>query len=209
MTALYGDIPPARTLVIAAVRDHLKLWLPGYLGEIERQTDRTPAGRLPPVRGWKSRSEFDQWLGEAPPAGMIVCPQTLDTGHANNRRVWATFDVRIGVTVATGGQTAASADAVEALADAYGAAVRAAILQHPTLGDRVHRTEWTGESYEEIPGRKSGTLGVAMNRFSITARDLLDPLAGPVEPPEDPSEPPEDPPLPPTTANIVVDHLED
>lgn len=203
MTVLYGPLGHSGQIT-AAAKTHLQAWLPAYLAEMERQTGRDPQD-LPIARAWRTAAEIDQWLSDVPPAVLIACPGTLDTRMAerraarNFRGYHADWDLRVAVIVEVGG----TGDPDE-LAGIYGAAIRAALMQHPTLTDDIRVSAWTGEILDDVPSRQSQTLGMAINHFTVQTRGLLPTTGGPSEPPDDPYAVPPDPTYDLDTADIAV-----
>jgi hypothetical protein len=172
-----------------AAMQTLQKWLPTYIAELERQTGRD-RGSLPTPRAWRtanvSVNELATWPEDQLPALLVVSPGLADrpeliggvyTGH------WA-----LGVAVIT---SARDKETTGTLAKLYGAAIRAVLVQHPTLEGFAAHIDWVDDNLDEVPHERQRTLGAAINVFEITVDDVLTVAGGPIEPDPkpDPTEP--------------------
>lgn len=173
--------------VEAWVTDTLQTWMATYLGEMERRTGR-PGGSLQPPRSYVTVNELVRWPEEQIPAVIIVSPGLADEparhGDGGYTAGWV---VDIGVIV-----SASSRQATSELAKVYAVAVRAALLQHRSLGGRASGVSWVDESYDDLPAEQGRTLAAGLGRFHVRAKDVVNSDAGTANP-----VPPPDPVIPP------------
>lgn len=178
VSAVIGRIITARD-VEAAMRATLELWQDTYLGELARQQGRDPHA-LPAIRSWNTAAEFSDFPEAQLPSAIVVAPGTASverraTGYA---AAWA-----VGVAVVVSAATEADTDL---LAKLYAAAVRAAVVQHGSLGGLAEHTAWESERFDDVilePPDAERTLVAAQVRFVVTVADVTDPAGGLLEPP--------------------------
>lgn len=165
----------------------LQLWMPDYLGEIERQQDRDE--HLPQISSWGADSDLARWPEQTPPAVMVSSPGLVEAPTRDGDGVYqGVYGLEVGVLVISNGRLPA-----RKLASDYGAAITAAIMQQP-LPDPVIGIKWIGQAIDEIPREKHRSLGAVTSEFHVHINDLLDDSQGPLEPSEDPYTPgPDDP----------------
>lgn len=165
----------AEETVTSAVSDQLKLWLPTYLKEIRLQ--RSEPIDLPDPRSYNVRPENDRWDEDQMPAVIVVCPglaaaPSMD-GEGNYN---APF--RVGVVVFALGNDDLS---VRLNLGLYAAAVRAILVQKPSLGGLADGSEWTMESYDSAPVESSRTMGAATVEFIFNIPGVVNVYGGPSE----------------------------
>lgn len=165
-----------------AVGDHLEQWMHTYLREIERDAER-PVGQIRRPRGYFAFSELDKWPEESTPCIVIVSPGLIDEP---TRRGNSSYEATWGVGVVP---VVSSTDEINTrdLALDYTAAVRAAVMQHKSLGGFASGVTWRGENYDVVPFEASRALGAGQVAFGVTVENVLTEQAGPVEPLPDPT----------------------
>lgn len=174
-----------------ALVDTLQAWLPTYLAELERRTDR-PAGAVPMVRSWRRSNRFYRFPQDQLPAAIVISPGT--TGPPE-RRGDGTIDAwfRLGIAIVCAANTP---EATNELAKLYAAAVRTAVLQQPSLaGDPADphpfaaRVIFVGETTDDVPAEYLEIGCTAQVEFDVLVEGIADATAGPaaatVEPPAD------------------------
>lgn len=174
-----------------AVLAHLKNWMPTYMGEIERRTGLT-AQTLPLPRSWTVSPEaIDKWPEDQLPA--VVC---VSTGLVGEPHKEGGGDVR--ATWSIGLATVCSAnteDKTHYFAKLYFAALRAAMLEHESLGDFAESTVWKTEEYDVWPTEQRRTIAAGYGIFEVAVAEVLNTRSGPIvplaSPYVDPGVPPE------------------
>lgn len=187
----------------------LKLWMPAYLAELERQQGRDPES-LPRVRRWFILDELaDVPVGGGPTIAIVSPGLAGDRPNAGNDGKYdARFRLGVGIFLGARDQ-----EASHDLAGIYVAAIRSILVQHPTLGDVAAGIEWLEESYDDL-GTPAGSspredqLAAGRVLVAVTMREVVDPFAGPAEPPDDPYEVP-DGLVTVASADVVVDPTEE
>lgn len=207
MSDLYGPIIGADD-VMRTVRDHLVAWSESYVAEVARQAGMNAAD-LPPFQTFRARSQLqtaDELLqpGMQLPACLVECDgiTTIDSDD---------YDIAANVIVRVYASANNDQDTM-LLVSLYAKAVRAAIVQHPTLGELAFYTRWDSSAFAEPVTNERAeamTSGAAV-LFSVHIADAVDRHAGPDELPVNPLG---TPPLVPTVGDppditIIVDHIE-
>lgn len=155
----------------------LKAWIPTYLAELERQTSREP-GSLPVPRAWTTATSFDKWPEDQLPAVLVISPGILDPPDAEgNGSYRVRFSLGIGVIV-----SAATMEQTAALAKTYIAALRAIMIQRPSLGGFAEGVTWLDENYDDIPFDDFRSLGAGQAIFAVEVRNVTSRNAGPLTP---------------------------
>jgi hypothetical protein len=189
-----------------AALDTLQIWIDTYLAEVERQKGITVRS-LPRPRSWTRRNEFERWPEDQIPAIIVVSPGLSDppmgTGNGAFRADW---DLGIAV-VAEGQQTNSTRD----LVGYYTAAIRALIIQRPSLGGFAMGVIWTGERYDDISDTEIGrTMASGQVLFQVTVEGIVSTKAGPVTPDTPPVDPPDTSPTWPIATQVSAEYeLED
>lgn len=152
----------------------LRKWLPTYLAEIERQTDRV-AGSLPLVRSWTTVNEFSAWPEDQLPCVLLVstglASEPAKDGAGTYRASWA-----LGVAVVV---SAAKAAQTMELARIYTAAIRAVLLQHPSLGGVATVIDWIDERYDDLPSDAERSLAAGQGIYRVGIDGVTTTKAGP------------------------------
>lgn len=192
LTTLFGllktgwDLEQAMILHLGGDGKENPGWMTTYLAEVERQKE-IKAESLPPVKSWVAANEFRKWPDEQMPVGVVLSPglaeEPLRDGDGKYRAKW-----HVGVAVVVKGRKRSETAETAKL---YAAAVRAAVLQHPSLGGFAQGVTWKDESYTDLPMETERTLGSAQLVFEVEVEDVIQSLAGLVEIPEDPYDVPD------------------
>ena len=176
---LFGPIVHAGMVEDAAAAT-LRLWLPTYLREIERQHGRAQLA-LPDPKSWLVYSHEDRpedWPESGLPAVLLMCPglkgEPAREGAGTYRARW---DLQAGVVV-----SASRPAQTRQLAQLYGAAIRAAILQHPSLGGFAQAVTWADEANGDMSPIDSRSLGYTSVAFTVDVLDVVDARGGPILP---------------------------
>jgi len=163
-----------------AAKITLQKWFPTYLRELERQLG-LPVNSAPTPRNYTTRNKFDSLRGEEMPKVVVISPglanAPLQGGHGQYRAMW-----RLGVGVAI---TAPSEDEAIMLSQMYGAAARAIVLQHQSLGDNIGIVEihWLDETYDDLPvPDQLNQFRAAGNFFAVDVDNVVTKYAGPDTP---------------------------
>lgn len=163
-----------------AMAETLKTWSTVYLAEVARQDGRV-ANALPALRSITFANESDKWNEDQLPAGIVVAPGLLQEpvreGRGRYRARWAA-----GVAVVVSGPTR---EATQDLVDLYSAAVRALVIQHPSLGGFSDGVVWMGERYDELDNDDARTIAAGLVQFGVDVSGVID-SGGPVSVPADP-----------------------
>lgn len=129
-----------------------------------------------PVRSYTAAATFDRWAEDQLPACVVVSPGVIG-GSIEQRGGFysASFGLVVGVAAAVASQSATH-DAVRL----YAAAVRACLLQGPSLDGLVSELTWIGESYDERPEDDRRSLAAGLVSFEARIDDVIDAYAGPL-----------------------------
>lgn len=160
------------------VLDHLENWMETYLREVELQRE-LDEGTLARPRSYVTFSTFMNFLENQTPAVVVVAPGlgARPTKYGGGAFI-ATFQVAIAVVCSARDQ-----QSVNKLAKLYGAAVRAIMVQQPSMGQsEVRGVDWLDESYDEIDSRDGRTLGAARVVFNVEVANVVNALGGPNAP---------------------------
>lgn len=188
------------------VTNTLKDWIDTYLAEVERQNG-LDVRQLPRPRSYSRRNEFDHWPEEQIPAVIVVSPGLVGRPVANGsgefRGQWG-----VGVAVIAEGQ---DVNNTRDLVGYYTAAIRALILQRPSLGGFAMGVTWEDERYDDISDIDVGrTLASGQVVFQVEVEGIVSTKAGPVTPDTPPVDPPPVSPTWPIATQVTADvELED
>ena len=156
----------------ATAQEHLDT----YLREMERQLGLT-AESLPSIRSWTTTNELELMPEDQLPAAVCISAGTIgDPTRAHAESYTAHWSIAFGVVVSANTQ-----EATNALAKTYIAAIRAAIIQHPTLGGFASGAQWLDESYSELNLDDHRTLAAATTAFDIQVDDSTSIYGAPTE----------------------------
>ena len=170
------------TAVRNAMVNHLKLWTPSYLAEMARSEDQDPS-TLPGFRSWVSALDLEEgrFQEHQIPSCVVVTPGILNEPEKHGGMYVARWAVSVGCVVSGQDQ-----ESTFLLAEMYSAAVRAAVVQHPSLGGFATATDWLGERYDEIPNEMLRTLAAGSIQFAVEVYGAVTVGGGPDAPLVDP-----------------------
>jgi hypothetical protein len=175
-----------------AVIATLRLWLPTYMSEVERQLGLDPAyyQRPPGDASYVVHSDFDKWPEEMLPLVIVVSPGIDDDPPKDgNRRYRASFQIGTICVVSSITQ-----EETRRYAQRMGAALRAALIQKQSLGQafegRVRGVTWHGSRNNELQSDSERTIWANRQLFTVEVGDILGGAAGPSTPEPDPNTPP-------------------
>jgi hypothetical protein len=173
--------------------EHLKRWSKAYIGEVAVQRGK---GRcdLPGFRSFRFSTEgVDKWAEDQLPACVVVCPGLADTpnrqGDGLHDGEWA-----LGVGVIVSGRDQESTDELVGI---YTAAVRAAMVQHPSLPQWVEELgkfvpfasgmRWIDEdAIPDLGFDDSRTIAGGRVALGVYVDSVVDSFGGPKTAPADP-----------------------
>jgi hypothetical protein len=173
-----------------AMRDHLKLWMPVYIQEMELQLGRE-RGKVPVPRSFMIAGGLEQMKENQLPGILIQSPGTTSVPTHDGSGMY-TANWRMALTAFI---SALDQDSTRAVAKLYGAAMRAIIVQKPSLGGFAINSRWTSESYSDEPspdGERNLTL--ASVTCEVTVENVVNKMGGPrtfpdVDPPDPATQP--------------------
>lgn len=193
---IFGQILDA-SHVERTFKAFLDRWMPVYLAEVARQNSlppnswlfQRPDGSWGWIRGWQAGPRFELDENTQLPAGRMivagVAGRPTKEGDGTYRATWT-----VGMAIVVSAKDQASTDA---LAKRMGAAIRALVVQHPSLEDsNVEGTSWEDEGYDDVPPEQGRNLASARLVFNVEYNYVVSALDGPVLP----SDPPVDPTVP-------------
>lgn len=167
---MYGPIVTAET-VRQGVVTFLRAWVSSYIAEVSRQAGLTTC--LPPFRSYAS-SATPGVPDDELPVCVVAAPATVgDPQILGDGTVTAQWAVGVGCVASR-----PTRDAAGAVAALYAAAVRAAVLQHPSLGGFAEAVDWAGEDIEEIAWDDMRVVMAGSNHFVVTVPAVVNIRAG-------------------------------
>jgi hypothetical protein len=175
-----------------AMLAHLKAWTPAYIAEVARQAGLAPDA-LPAFRDWDVLPEASARAEHRLPS-CVVTSQGMDEALEDGDGVMS------GRWMVTASAYASARTSVETqrLVARYAKAIRAAVMQHRSLGGFAYDVACVGEGYADEPLDSErpdhGVLGGASVVFAIRVDAITKTFAGPLEPPADPLTVPADDP---------------
>lgn len=176
-----------------AIVGTLRLWLPTYLGQMERERGLTTRTFARPEQGsYANTLESDEFLDHQLPAVIVTTADMTDeperTGDGLLSVVW-----RTSVSTIVRGSTPAETREIAAL---MGGSVRRALLHHGDLDGAAAGMRLTGGNIAPVPDSSGAGryLAVAVSQFNVFVDDVLAQWGGPLHPDfPDPIYPPGDP----------------
>jgi hypothetical protein len=190
-------------MVDNAVLDHLKLWLPTQLHQMEREEGLAAGSylRLPPHDSCYSNVyDESQYVDNRIPSILVITGGTPTVERHGDGTYSALWDVLVSAIV----RSVNDSD-VRLVASLYGAAVWRTIMQHASLGGFASGVAWQG-AMPLVP--LSGTVDrgrhilVAQSRWLVYTDGVVSDRDGPVDP--DPLPDPTTP-YPPDSTVIETD----
>jgi hypothetical protein len=184
--SVFGTIISAGA-VERAVADSLREWISTYIGEIERIEGYDPGSIERPL-DVISTSDFEKWPEDQLPVVLVLnaglAGQPIRRGDGVHEATWL-------VALAPVVSDVNAAD-TRTLALAYAAAIRAAILQHKSLGGFAAGLTWRDENYTDLPFADTRSLMAGRVVFEVTVEGVVRDSGGPPAPLPDPSDDPGD-----------------
>ncbi len=199
-TPIFGRVITRQQVAQAALAT-LREWLVFHLADVERQEQRR-ARSLAPPKSWATAVELDSTDEAKLPRIVVACPGLAGDPdlHADGK-YGASFAIAAGAFV-----SASSFAAAEALAGSYTAAIREALIKHPTLGGLASGLDWTDENYTPVRADRNRIVASGEAAFVAHIDDVAtsSPVGLPATPPADPYAPPAATPTVETTHLIVT-----
>lgn len=153
---IFGNMMSAAQLEDAAT-SALKRWFPTYLAEAERQF-MFPKGTLTAPKNYLNRDNFISEKGEDIPKIVVISQGLATQPVVFQGRYMASWQLGIGIATAATPETRANR-----MVKAYGAAIRALMLENQTLGVGpddpddgsgillyIAAIRWVGENYNDV-----------------------------------------------------------
>lgn len=170
---VYGPIYGGHSVQIAIVNT-LRMWLPTYIKEFNRQLG---GNILQIVQNYNRPADSREWSPDIDVEIDVTVPGTVGKPLSTNgvtgiSSVWKA-DLEAFVYGGTNWQETL------ALAYAYGAAARGAIVQHQDLMGFAETTNWVADSY--FKGKDVGLrwVGIATISFEVSVLNTLSKYGGP------------------------------
>lgn len=174
MGDVFGPIFVASQLEKAVI-DTLIKWMPTYLPLVEDQLGRE-AGQIPLPITYTTRRIFTKFPEDQLPTVIVVSPgldgEPREEGDGTYRAKWR---MHVGCVVST-------SDLIETniVSKIMGAAMRAAILQHASLGGVACGMDWYDEYYDPLPNDDTTrSLGAVALSFRIEVDNVVNWQHGP------------------------------
>lgn len=184
MGDVFGTILTGAAVEQAAV-DTLAAWHGTYLAELERRSSgRWAPGDLPRVRRWLAAADMEKFPEHGLPTGIVINSTATAGARAGDGRWSGDWPLEVAIIV--------QAHTPRALAMAYAAAARVALLQHPDLGGLASGCRWLGDEYGAIPFDDTRSLDAGVTRLTVTVDDVMTDTLTPLQP-SDPDAPPDYP----------------
>lgn len=200
-----------RGMIRRWVLEGLRLWMPDYIRNAERQ-EGYPAGRAELPRSFPVAPDLRKMPEQAIPAVVVQIPGLSDQGAHRMAKGEVGQQWIVALSGLVHGRDAAD---TEALADVYGLALRLLMLQQ--VGNFVTTPGYAGppldvelvtyadEGYDDLPWRRSRTLVAATATFRVDIRGTAQ-MAGPLTPSLDPLNPEAWPEV--TSTELQIDRME-
>lgn len=190
-TAVFGQIVSADA-VEEAVRETLELWLPTYIASVERQQGK-PEAFYGSIQSFLAAGQLNHYSEHHMPLCVVVCPGLGERPTVDGDGVVSgAFALAVGIVA-----SADDHDNTDAAAKAWGAAVRACLLQKADLGGIADRVTFQDEQYDELPWEESRSFVGGRITFTVHVDELahttMSETAGLLEVPDDPYEEPDAP----------------
>lgn len=167
---LYGGFSVQQAMV-----NTLKMWLPTYIEEVNRQLG---AQVLFIPERYQYKPDYRPGTPLPKAAVLVTVSGTSKEPERLNSGTRSCWNAEVGL-YNSGTQ---DWQETQALTYAYGLAARAAIAQHPALGGLAETTLWTGERYLEQEVSSTRVSGLALIDFEVTISNTMDVFGGPPSP---------------------------
>lgn len=159
--------------------EHIKFWLPTYLGQEERNSNppRTPGSLR--VATYTTKTRFDSFPEEIVPLVVVISPGTTGRPYKQGKIWCARWVLR--VTAIT---SAPSEDITRELAHIYINAIRNLVLQYKKINNNedVESVEWAGDAYNLVASTETRTLAASQAIFHVEYKNVADEGQGPIIP---------------------------
>jgi hypothetical protein len=148
--------------------------------------------RVPPANGsWSTCAQLS-----AASSTQRAVPAQVD-GHRSTHERWRPRPREVTIYASSAPRTGygsqpaliTSRETTADLVELYTAAVRMAMLQHPSLDGLALGTRWIDESYDELEYDDSRTIAAGLVNFGVDIDAVVDAFGGPKTPPDDPCRP--------------------
>ena len=153
-----------------------KRWFGTYLCEVERQHG-VAENTLTRPRGWVTAPSFDKWPEDQVPAVVVVsiglAEQPLKDGSGRYRAKW---DIVAGAVFSARTQQESRLGSMF-----YIAALRALLVQRPSLDSGGIGVEWLDEDYTVLEFNDERSLAAGAGRFQLEFDDVVSARAGPLD----------------------------
>ena len=175
-----------------AVEATLRKWLPTYIAEVSGQDGRSRS-KTPNIASWQVVPDFETWPESKFPALVIVSTGVSGKPKRKAGGVYsAPWAFGIGVFCKSN-----SLKNMRDLSKIYGAAIRAVLVQHSSLGDFASGLDWEDERYDDLEFRER-TYAAARLVFTVEVDEVVRRSAGPAQ-----ADPNYDPTLPYDPVTII------
>lgn len=180
--SVFGNITTSVD-VEGAMEAHVVKWITTYLREVERQKG-LKVGLLPSPRSYQKRNELQRWPEDQMPAIVIVAPGTAGTPK---RKGDGTYDANwvCGVAAVV---SSTDKESTRTMASYYTAAIRAAVLQHRSIGGFARGVTYEDERFDDLPEVQGRSLVSGQVFFTVQVSAIVDSSQGPSQPSDDPAE---------------------
>jgi hypothetical protein len=170
----YGEVVGGHS-VQEAMYATLEKWLPSYVMEINRQLGEEVL-QIPTE--YRFRPDYRTLPKSSTAAILIDVTGTSGRPQVYQQATRANWEARVMIFV----YGTKDWQETQAMTNAYAAAVRAAIVQHRSLGGFADTTIWTGEDYREGEHSGTRTTGLAVVHFEVTVGNAVNIYGGPPSP---------------------------
>jgi hypothetical protein len=153
----------------------LQKWLPAYLAEFNRNLGGDVL-QLP--RAYRLKPDWETLPRDVVTQILVISNGTKGAPQRHQRQTRSTWEAQASIFLAG----TKDWQETQALALAYGAAVRACIAQHPQLEGIAETTLWVGERYMEKEHISTRIIGLMTVNFEVTVGNTMDVFGGPPEP---------------------------
>jgi hypothetical protein len=188
----FGTIITGSVVSQAAIRT-LQTFLPDYLGEVAVQSGHE-RNALEPFNSYVRSNDLEAFPEDHLPACVVMCPGLADNPTRNENYWSASWDLSAVVILSS-----TDREVTKEMVEIYCAAMRAALLQHPSLPYWDEETEtvktgpaesvvWMDEDYGEADDRDSRTFGVGRVTFEVGIQKVLDTQLGISQPSDGPGD---------------------
>ena len=154
----------------------IQKWLPSYIFDINRKLG---SDVLQVPDEYRYRPDYRTLPRTAVCAVLVVVPGTTGTpDRQGDGRLRTTWEAQVSAFVFG----TKDWQQTQALTHAYAAAIRACIVQHPSLDGFAETTTWHNERYAEGEHSSTRTTGLAIIDFETTLENTMNVFDGPPDP---------------------------